>query len=144
MTQLQHPHQQVQMLIPDLLPLDHVSLNTKRLRFIKGQGVLIYDDTYVVEIYTPYSRTDDLEFFGVQRHHGKIENMRTYYQRLPILKYDDVRVNSSMKAMFDEAMFHYLPTGQIPSLRQMAQNDKQAAVEVFMHSPRHEELSGAA
>lgn len=143
MTQLQHPHQQVQMLIPDLLPPDHVSLNTKRLRFIKGQGVLIYDDHYVVEIYVPYSRTDDLEFFGVQRHHGKIENMRTYYQRLPILKYDDVRVNSSMKAMFDEAMFHYLPTEQIPSLRSISR-DKQETVEVFMHSSRHKELSGAA
>jgi len=73
MTQLQH--QEVKMLIPDLLPPDHVSLNTKRIRFIKGQGVLIYDDKYVVEIYAPYSRTDDLEFFGIQRHHGKkIEN----------------------------------------------------------------------
>lgn len=142
MTQLQH--QQVQMLIPDLLPPDHISLNTKRLRFIKGQGVLIYDDTYVVEIYAPYSRTDDLEFFGVQRHHGKIENMRTYYQRLPILKYDDVRVNSAMKAKFDEAMFHYLPAEQIPSLRSMSQDKQSEAVEVFMHSTRHEELSGAA
>jgi len=104
----------VRQLISDLLPLDHVSLNTKRIRFIKGQGVLLYDDNYVVEIYAPYSRTEDYEFFAVQRHHGNIDKMSMYYQRLPILQYNDVRVSDGMREKFGEAIFQYMPVQEKP------------------------------
>ena len=99
----------VKQLIADLLPPDHVSLSTKRIRFIKGQGVLLYDDNFIVEIYAPYSRTEDYEFFGVQRHHGHIDKMSMYYQRLPILQYNDVRVSDGMREKFNEALFQYMP-----------------------------------
>ncbi len=102
----------VRQLISDLLPPDHVSLSTKRIRFIKGQGVLLYDDNYVVEIYAPYARTEDYEFFAVQRHHGRIDKMASYYQKLPILQYNDVRVSEGMKEKFNEAIFQYMPAQQ--------------------------------
>ena len=104
----------VRQLIADLLPPDHVSLSTKRIRFIKGQGILLYDDTYVVEIYAPYARTEDYEFFGVQRHHGKIDHMSNYYQKLPILQYNDVRVSEGMREKFNEAIFQYMPMQEKP------------------------------
>ena len=142
MTQPQPQRHSVRMLIPDMLPLDHVSLNEKRIRFIKGQGVLLYDDIHVVEVYVPYSRTDDLEFFGVQRHFGKIERMRNYYQRLPILHVNDVRVTKAMKDTYDEAMFHYLPEERIAQLRRMPEIKREHSItrEVHMQSS----LSGAA
>jgi len=99
----------VRQLIGDLLPIDHVSLSTKRIRFIKGQGVLLYDDTYVVEVYAPYARTEDYEFFGVQRHHGQIDMMSTYYQKLPILQYNDLKVSEGMREKFNEAISQYMP-----------------------------------
>lgn len=102
----------VRQLIADLLPPDHVSLSTKRIRFIKGQGVLLYDDNYIVEIYAPYARTEDYEFFGVQRHLGKIEQMSTYYRKLPVLQFNDIRVSASMREKFNEAIFQYMPTQQ--------------------------------
>ena len=95
-------------LIPDLLPIDHVSLSTKRIRFIQGQGVILYDEKFAVEIYLPKGSEAPL-FFGVHRHHGKINNLKMDFRKLPVMQISDSRVTSVMSAQFDEALFQYQP-----------------------------------
>ncbi len=58
----------IKKLLPDLLSPDYVSLNSKRINFIYGQGVIIYDKTYAVEVYLPRNSNKELTFFAIQRH----------------------------------------------------------------------------
>lgn len=98
-------HNQLKELIPDLLPLDYVSLNTKRINFIYGQGVIIYNQTYAVEIYMPRDKKEEITFFAVDRHFGNVGKIGQYYRKMPVLKYDDPRVTPEMRAQFEEAIY---------------------------------------
>jgi len=40
--------------------------------------------------------------------------MSMYYQRLPILQYNDVRVSDGMREKFGEAIFQYMPVQEKP------------------------------
>ncbi len=138
--------QSVKNLIPDLLPMDHVSLNTKRIRFIRGQGVVLYDDIFAVEIYVPLSKEEKPVFFGVQRHHGQINGLYDYYRRPMVLSYSDPHTTQEMKEHFDEAIFQYQPLDQIlkPRLNPIY---LQKIGKQSKESPRiyyHDKLSGAA
>ena len=96
---------QVRELIPTLLSTDHISINTKRINFIYGQGVIVYNDTYAVEIYVPKNPNENHTFFAVDRHFGNIKNIGEYYRRLPVLNLNNPDVTASMRAQFEEALF---------------------------------------
>ena len=99
----------IQFLIPDILPLDHVSLSAKRIRFIRGQGIILFNDIYAVEIYLPMGPDDTAVFFGVQRHQGKIKDLGEYFRKLEVRHYDDPKTTEEMQTLFDEAIFQYQP-----------------------------------
>jgi|GEM_PF-6569919 len=137
-----HPiNSDIKQLIPDMLPTGHVSLNLKRIRFIKGQGVVLYDDTYAVEIYVPRGG-ESPAFFGVHRHHGKIQELNSYFLKPMVMHIDDHRTTSIMKEQFEEAVFQFLPLSidsngwVIPT----KVSDQHEAKEIVLHS----NLSGAA
>lgn len=96
---------QIKSLIPDLQPMDHVSLNTKRINFIYGHGVIVYDDHYAVEIYMPKTPHEKMTFFAVDRHFGKTNKLGEYYRRMPVLKFNDPRVTPEIRSQYDEALF---------------------------------------
>ena len=96
---------QIRTLIPDLQPMDHVTLNTKRTNFIYGQGMIVYDDRYAVEIYIPKNEKECMAFFAVDRHFGNTAKLGEYYRRIPVLSYDHVNVTSQIREQFDEAIF---------------------------------------
>ena len=98
-------HNQIKALIPDLQPMDHVSLNTKRINFICGQGLIVYNDTYAVEIYLPKNPNEKATYFAVDRHFGHLNKLGEYYRKMPVVKIDDPKVNEEIKAQFDEAIF---------------------------------------
>ena len=99
----------VRNLISDLLPIDHISLNTKRVRFINGEGVVLYDDKYAVEIFTPRKAHESYEFFGVHRHRGNVDELYHYFRKPTVLPIDSPRVTRSMKYQFEEAVFQFEP-----------------------------------
>ncbi len=119
--------QQIRILVSDLRPLDHVSIETKRMNFIYGQGVIIHNDYYAVEVYIPRDSKEDMTFFAVERHNGSTHKLGEYYRRIPVLAYSHPKVTSKMKKQFDEAIFqnmtvpeniHAMP--QAGDLRQVA------------------------
>lgn len=132
-------------LIPDLLPIDHVSLTTKRIRFIHGQGVILYNDTFAVEIYLPKDQEKAL-FFGVHKHHGKIQELKLEFRKLRVLDVTDLRVTEAMRAQFDEALFQYQPltwtrsSWTIPAPVVESKNNLINAKDMFLQG----KLSGAA
>lgn len=103
---------QVKTLIPDLLPPGHVPLNYKRVRFIKGEGVVLYDDKYQVEIYRPRfapSGAREITFFGVQRHHGHTDKIYSDYKRPRVMHINDPSVTPELRSAFEEAVFQFEP-----------------------------------
>jgi len=96
---------QIRTLIPDLQPMDHVTLNTKRINFIYGQGIVVYNEYYAVEIYVPKNKNEHMTFFAVDRHFGNTDKLGEYYRRIPVMSYDHTDVNSQIKEQFDEAIF---------------------------------------
>jgi len=99
--------QNIKMLIQDLRPMDYVDLQTKRMNFIYGQGMIVYNDHYAVEIYIPRDKKENMTFFAVQSHFRSIETLGQYYRRLPVHHYTSTAVNSDIRRQFDEAIFQY-------------------------------------
>lgn len=100
-----HKYQQIRELIPTIIATDYIDINTKRMNFIFGQGAIVYDNTFAVEIYVPRNPVGDLTFFAVDRHFGNIQNIGQYYRRLPVYHIDDPKVTDKMKTQFEEALF---------------------------------------
>jgi len=98
----------IKKLLPDLLSPDYVSLNSKRINFIYGQGVIIYDKTYAVEVYLPRNSNEKLAFFAIQRHQGKVSNLGEYYRKMAVQSYDHEHTTNAMRKQFDEAVFQNL------------------------------------
>jgi len=98
----------IKKLLPDLLSPDYVSLNSKRINFIYGQGVIIYDKTYAVEVYLPRNSHEELTFFAIQRHQGKVSNLGEYYRKIAVQSYDHEYTTNAMRKQFDEAVFQNL------------------------------------
>jgi hypothetical protein len=96
--------QEIKNLIPDLLPPDHVSISTKRINFIYGQGIVIFDDVYAVEIYVPHNANEHMTYFAVDRHYGKTHHLGQYYQKLRVLHYDHPDVTEELRGQFNEAV----------------------------------------
>jgi hypothetical protein len=98
----------IKQLIPDLLPNDHISMNMKRIRFIQGQGVIIYDNSYAVEIYLPRDG-ETPTYFGVHKHHNNMNELRADFPKLDIMEVTDNRTTELMKLQFSEAVMQFLP-----------------------------------
>lgn len=98
----------IRSLIPDLLPPDHMSLQMKRIKFIQGQGVVLYDNSFVVEIFTPLGG-ESPAYFGVFPHHGDVAAIHDYYRKPEVLRIDDPRVSSQWLLQFEEAVMQFLP-----------------------------------
>ena len=96
-------------LIPDLLPIDHEPLSTKRVRFIRGQGIILYDDQYAVEIYVPRNSSESPIFFGVHRHRGQLDHIRDQFYKLPMKSIDDSNVSHEVRETFNEGVSMFLP-----------------------------------
>ena len=97
----------IKNLLSDMLPPNHVSLNTKRINFIHGQGVIIYNETFAVEVYVPRNQNEEMAFFAIQRHGGKINNLGDYYRKLKVINYFDLQPSSALCKQFDEAVFQH-------------------------------------
>tara|TARA_B100000497_G_C7637614_1_gene383278 strand:+ start:297 stop:674 length:378 start_codon:yes stop_codon:yes gene_type:complete len=95
----------IRELIPNLISTDHVSINTKRVNFIYGQGAIIYNDIFAVEIYVPKDIREKHMFFSVDRHYGKTDRLGDYFRKLPVLRITDDNVTADMRAQFEEAIF---------------------------------------
>lgn len=94
----------IKSLLPDLQPMDHVPLNTKRTNFIYGQGIIIYDEIYAVEIYLPRNNKEEITFFAVDRHFGHINKLGEYYRKMNVLSIDHHAVTAEMKEQFSLAV----------------------------------------
>ncbi len=134
----------IQYLIPDILPLDHISLSAKRIRFIRGQGIILYNDDYAVELYMPKSPQETPVFFGVQRHFGKIQELGEYFRKIPVQHYNDPATTDQMRRQFDEAIFQYLPYPDIDSQWVIPGIGSNLSVKETAEIYLKNELSGAA
>jgi len=101
-------HQNIKPLIADLLPPEHMSLRLKRIKFIQGQGAVIYDDTFAVEMYIPSGR-ESATYFGVHRHHGNVSQLHDYFLKPSVLHINDPKTSQLMKKQFDEAVLQFMP-----------------------------------
>ena len=111
------PKQLIKGLIPDLLPTDHSTLSKKRIRLIRGEGVILYDDTFAVELYVPRDNSSDVEFYGVHRHRNEIDDIVNTWRRLRVFKLANPVVSPEMKRAFNEAVFQFLPYQPAPTAR---------------------------
>ena len=134
----------IQYLIPDILPLDHVSLSSKRIKFIKGQGAIIHDDCYAVEMYIPNNSDEQPVFFGVQKHFGKPQLLSDYFRKLKVMRYDDINVSESIRAKFEEALFQFEPFDAKEKLWVMPEEGRVCKIEEAKEVYFAENLSGAA
>ena len=133
-------------LIPDLLPPGHTSMSTKRVRFILGQGAIVFDDKFAVEVYIPKNDFEEYIYFGIQRHQGRINDLKQSFRKLDVVHYNDPSLPVELKKQFEEAIFQFIPLSTAREIQMSASSlqstppQKTAAI----HSYLPEQLSGAA
>lgn len=56
----------------------------------------------------PKNSREEMTFFAIQRHFGKVDHLGEYYRRMEVQAYDDRRTTNEMKRQFEEALFQHM------------------------------------
>ena len=101
--------QSMKSLIPDLIPDSSTTLSMKRIKFIRGGGIIVYDNRYAVEILIPENKEDCCTFFDVFHHQGRIKDYMYTQPKMTFYHISHSNVDQKMKDAFEEALFQYQP-----------------------------------
>ena len=109
--------QLIKNLIPALRPDDSQSISWRRIKVVNGEGGIVYDEKYAVEIYVPQHNGEQFMFFDVFSHDDKVNQIMRQYPKLSFYHIEDKRVDQELRMQFEEALFQFLPFEALTSAR---------------------------